>query len=154
MYSLSFPNSAGGRSTGADMVFICRVDMLLCSWFPLYSNLTVQPVDLTGRNVIVTGGMRHSLASLVFGWRQVEVTRPFSANAGIGLESARQLAAFNANVTLACRDAAKGERARLDIVASTGNQNVTVHVVDVSSFASVRSFVSEWGDKPVDILIK
>lgn len=32
------------------------VDMVLCSWFPLYRNLTVETVDLTGRNVIITGG--------------------------------------------------------------------------------------------------
>lgn len=69
----------------------------------------------------------------------------FSANAGIGLESARKFAAFHANVTLACRDAAKGEVARLDIVASTGNENVLVRVLDVSSFASVRSFAkADW----------
>ncbi|KAL8290481.1 hypothetical protein RQP46_002739 [Phenoliferia psychrophenolica] len=106
------------------------IDTLLCRWFPLYHTLTVPPVDLTGRNAIVTG-----------------------ANCGIGLETARKLASFGANVTLACRSAEKGEKAREDIVATTGNANVEVRLLDTASVESVRNFVTSWGEKPVDILI-
>lgn len=73
---------------------------------------------------------------------------------GIGLEVARKLAGFNANVTLACRNLEKGEVARADIVASTGNKNVAVAGLDTASFASVKAFASAWGDKPIDILVK
>ncbi|KAK4700556.1 hypothetical protein P7C70_g5690, partial [Phenoliferia sp. Uapishka_3] len=106
------------------------VDMLMSPWFPLYRDLTVNPVDLTGKNAIVTG-----------------------ANIGIGFECARKLAQMNANVTLACRSAGKGEAAKKELVESTGNKNVQVALLDTSSFASVKEFVNEWGSKPVDILI-
>lgn len=108
----------------------CMLDGLLVPWCPLYRNLTVEPVDLTGRNVIVTG-----------------------ANSGIGLEVARKMATFGANVTLACRNAAKGEEAKKELVASTGNANIDVRVLDVSSFASIKAFAESWGSKPIDILI-
>ncbi|KAL8291627.1 hypothetical protein RQP46_001885 [Phenoliferia psychrophenolica] len=106
------------------------VDMLLCSWFPLYSDLEVTAIDLTGKNVIITG-----------------------ANVGIGLESARKLASYNATVTLACRNAEKGEKARQELILATGNDKIEVRILDTASFASVRAFVDEWGEKPVDILI-
>ncbi|KAL8277684.1 hypothetical protein RQP46_009957 [Phenoliferia psychrophenolica] len=104
------------------------VEMLIGPW--VLSELKVSPVDLTGKNVIVTG-----------------------ANVGIGLECARKLAQNNASVTLACRSAEKGEKAKADIIASTGNQKVDVRVLDTSSFASVRAFAAAWGDKPVDVLL-
>lgn len=64
------------------------------------------------------------------------------------------MAGFNANVTLACRNREKGEQAKREIVASTGNEKVQVRVLDASSFASVRAFAHEWGAKPVDVLVK
>ncbi|KAI5479871.1 hypothetical protein MNV49_002429 [Pseudohyphozyma bogoriensis] len=103
--------------------------MLLGNTF-LYSSLKVNPVNLEGKTAIVTG-----------------------SNVGIGLETARKLAGFGAHVVLACRDAAKAEVAKQDIVATTGNSNVEVMVVDFSSFASIRSFAREWNSKPIDILI-
>ncbi|KAK4701786.1 hypothetical protein P7C70_g4445, partial [Phenoliferia sp. Uapishka_3] len=107
------------------------LDGLLCGWCPLYSDLKVDSnVDLKGRNVIVTG-----------------------ANSGIGLECARKLASFGANVTLACRDASRAKKAMDDLIASTSNTNIEVMQLDVSNFASIRAFVAAWGSKPIDILL-
>lgn len=57
-------------------------------------------IDLTGRRVVVTG-----------------------ASSGIGMETARALAGTGAEVTLAVRDLAAGERAAKDITATTTNQD-------------------------------
>ncbi|MEV0488365.1 SDR family NAD(P)-dependent oxidoreductase [Streptomyces sp. NPDC050508] len=59
----------------------------------------VDGIDLTGRRAVVTG-----------------------APSGIGAETARALAATGAEVTLAVRDLAAGERVAKDIAATTGNQ--------------------------------
>src|SRR4051812_17222245 len=60
-------------------------------------------IDRTGRNVIVTG-----------------------ASSGIGLETARALAHTGAEITLAVRDLAAGERAAESIASSTGNKALHV----------------------------
>ena len=43
------------------------------------------------------------------------------ANAGIGYETAKGLAARGARVLMVCRDMVKGEAAKAEIVAATGN---------------------------------
>ena len=63
----------------------------------------VAGVDLTGRRAIVTGGA-----------------------SGIGVETARALAGAGAEVTLAVRDTAAGERTAADIAATTGDAAVAV----------------------------
>ncbi|MCU1479526.1 MAG: short-chain dehydrogenase/reductase [Subtercola sp.] len=84
-------------------------------------------VDLTGKRAIVTGGA-----------------------SGIGLETARALAAAGAEVTLAVRDVTAGEVAAREI-ADEGAR-VLVAELDLSSPASVRRFVEAWSG-PLDILV-
>ena len=60
-------------------------------------------IDLSGRRIIVTGGA-----------------------SGIGVETARALAGTGADVTLAVRDLAAGERTAGEIIESTGNSDVRV----------------------------
>jgi NAD(P)-dependent dehydrogenase (short-subunit alcohol dehydrogenase family) len=73
--------------------------------------------DLSGRSAVVTG-----------------------ASAGIGKEIARDLARMGASVVLACRSAERGEAARQEISATTGNSRVEVLTVDLSSRASIHAF--------------
>jgi NAD(P)-dependent dehydrogenase (short-subunit alcohol dehydrogenase family) len=73
--------------------------------------------DLSGRTAVVTG-----------------------ASAGIGKEIARDLARMGASVVLACRSAERGEAARQDISATTGNSRIEVLTVDLSSRASIHAF--------------
>ncbi|HQY70057.1 MAG TPA: SDR family NAD(P)-dependent oxidoreductase [Pseudomonadales bacterium] len=80
--------------------------------------------DLRGTRVLVTG-----------------------ASGGIGLETARALAAHGAAVTLAARDAAKLERAARDIAARTGNADVDWLQIDLASFASVREAVRTYAGR-------
>ncbi len=72
--------------------------------------------ELAGKIALVTGG-----------------------NSGIGLETARGLAARGAKVTIAARDRAKGQVAVEDVQKSTGNADVELLVLDLADLASVRS---------------
>ena len=81
-------------------------------------------VDLTGRRAIVTG-----------------------ASSGIGVETARALANAGAEVTLAVRDVAAGDRVAADIGGTVG-----VAALDLSDLVSVDTFVAGW-DGPLHILV-
>lgn len=65
------------------------------------------------------------------------------ANTGIGRETALDLAKRGARVYLACRDLVKADTARLDIIQETGNENVYIKKLDLTSFDSIRKFVDE-----------
>ena len=78
-------------------------------------------VDLHGRRAIVTGGA-----------------------SGIGLETARALAGAGAEVTLAVRDQAAGQRAARQIVETTGNPWLRVLPLDLTEPRSIRTFLDIW----------
>lgn len=69
---------------------------------------------LSGKNYVVTG-----------------------ANSGIGLFAARRFAELGANVALVCRNEQRGRGAVAEIIASTGNENISLYLADFSSLASV-----------------
>lgn len=77
------------------------------------------------------------------------------ANTGIGKETARDLARRGAKVILACRNLEEGNKARVDIVQSTGNTLVEVEHLDLSSLASVRKFANKIIEKEprLDVLV-
>ncbi len=77
----------------------------------------VHGVDLTGRVAIVTG-----------------------AASGIGIETARALAATGATVNLAVRDLVAGQRVARDITTTTGNPAVQVQTLDLADRGSVDAF--------------
>ena len=82
--------------------------------------------DLASRTVIVTG-----------------------ASSGIGLETARALAAHGARVVLAVRDEARGRAAA---GALPGPGPAEVRLLDLARLDSVRAFARDWSG-PVDLLI-
>jgi NAD(P)-dependent dehydrogenase (short-subunit alcohol dehydrogenase family) len=86
-------------------------------------------VDLTGRRAVVTGGA-----------------------SGIGVETARTLAAAGAEVTLAVRNTEAGDRTAAEIIESTGNKQVLVAPLDLADRASVAAFTAGW-DGPLHLLI-
>ena len=86
-------------------------------------------VDLTGRRAVVTGGA-----------------------SGIGVETARALAGAGAEVTLAVRNTAAGERTAAEIIESTGNNHVFVAPIELADRASVRAFAASWTG-PLHILV-
>jgi NAD(P)-dependent dehydrogenase (short-subunit alcohol dehydrogenase family) len=86
-------------------------------------------IDLTGRRIIVTGGA-----------------------SGIGIETARALAGTGAEITLAVRDVAAGERAATEIAETTGNAAVQVSHLDLAERASISAFVAGWSG-PLHVLV-
>ena len=62
------------------------------------------------------------------------------SSGGIGLETARWLAANGANVVLACRDLDRGREAARQMTGLAGRPGVTVEVLDLADLASVRRF--------------
>lgn len=77
----------------------------------------LEGMDLSGRRVLITG-----------------------ASAGLGEETARALAAHGANVVMAVRDLAKGERAAEAVRATAAaNSSVELRQLDLASLKSIRS---------------
>ncbi|HEY3751212.1 MAG TPA: SDR family NAD(P)-dependent oxidoreductase, partial [Pseudonocardiaceae bacterium] len=89
----------------------------------------IDGIDLTGRRAVVTGGA-----------------------SGIGVETARALAGAGAEVLLAVRNQAAGEATAADIIATSGNKQVSVADLDLSDQGSVAAFVAAWTG-PLHILV-
>ena len=77
--------------------------------------------DLRGRTAVVTG-----------------------ANSGLGFSTALELARHGADVTLACRDAAKGAAALGRLRIELPMAHARVAALDVANLASVQSFAAAW----------
>lgn len=88
--------------------------------------------DQTGRVAIITG-----------------------ANTGLGLETARALAAAGAQVVLAVRDLDKGAAAIEEIGKITPAGNLALQRLDLSSLSDIRSAAEQLGDQypQIDLLI-
>ena len=84
----------------------------------------VEGIDLAGKRAIVTGGA-----------------------SGIGIETARALASAGAEVTLAVRDVAAGERVATEVGATGG-----AAYLDLANLESVDAFARGW-DGPLHILV-
>jgi NAD(P)-dependent dehydrogenase (short-subunit alcohol dehydrogenase family) len=86
-------------------------------------------IDLSGRRAIVTGGA-----------------------SGIGVETARALAASGAEVTLAVRNLDAGRAAATTIAPETGDGAVRLARLDLADPTSVAEFVAGW-DGPLHVLV-
>lgn len=117
------------------------VNMLWCCWQALKCTnpftYTVQPVDLTGKNVLITGG-----------------------NNGVGREAALQLAEWGANITLACREPPPNE-IHPDKVVEECRQRGRADAIfeywqcDMADLATVKAIGARWNKtmRPLDILL-
>ncbi|OBJ16863.1 SDR family oxidoreductase [Mycobacterium sp. 1245801.1] len=95
-------------------------------------DLALDVPDLRGRFAVVTG-----------------------ANSGLGFGLAKRLSAAGAEVVLAVRDGAKGERAVADIRREVPQAKLTIRQLDLSSLPSVAGLAEELTaeGRPIDILI-
>lgn len=64
------------------------------------------------------------------------------ANAGIGFETAKQLAVQKATVVLACRRPAEGESRKAEILAAHPASHIEVRKLDLADLSSVRTFAA------------
>ena len=83
---------------------------------------------------------------MTIGWTEADIPEQSGrvavvtgANSGLGLETARQLAAHGATVVLACRSLERGERAIADITASVPDADLRLQRLDLASLESVRA---------------
>lgn len=88
--------------------------------------------DLKGKVVVITG-----------------------SNSGLGLQSAKDLAAKGASVVLTVRTIAKGEQARDEIMAANPDANLDLMLLDVGDLSSVKAFAAAFKEKydRLDILL-
>jgi NAD(P)-dependent dehydrogenase (short-subunit alcohol dehydrogenase family) len=89
----------------------------------------IEGIDLTGKRALVTG-----------------------AASGIGVETARALAAAGAEVTIAARDLTAAQRTAADITASTGNRAVQIRQLELLDRRSVDQLVADFSG-PLHLLI-
>ena len=87
-------------------------------------------IDLTGRICAVTG-----------------------ANGGLGYATAAALGARNATVWLLCRNAERGQRALETLRTDTGNANIHLALLDVSSLEAIRRFTAAPPMDRLDVLV-
>ena len=88
----------------------------------------VEGLDLSGKRAVVTGGA-----------------------SGIGVETARSLARAGAEVTIAVRDAAAGQRVAADITLATGTPVRVAHL-DLVDRPSITAFCEAWTG-PLHLLV-
>uniref|UniRef100_A0A670HXT7 Dehydrogenase/reductase 12 n=1 Tax=Podarcis muralis TaxID=64176 RepID=A0A670HXT7_PODMU len=78
-------------------------------------------VDVTGRHFMVTGG-----------------------NSGIGKAAAKEIARRGGLVHLVCRNKDRAEEAKKDITTETDNQNVFIHILDMSDPKGIWEFTERF----------
>ncbi|HET9920417.1 MAG TPA: SDR family oxidoreductase [Ktedonobacteraceae bacterium] len=66
------------------------------------------------------------------------------ANSGIGKATALALAQMGATIVMVCRDRARGEEARSEIITKSGNNAVDLLQADLSSQQSIRQLVENF----------
>jgi NAD(P)-dependent dehydrogenase (short-subunit alcohol dehydrogenase family) len=77
------------------------------------------------------------------------------ANSGIGKATAQGLAALGAKVVMVCRDVGRGEAARHEIRATTGNDSLDLLLADLRSQDQVRRLAAEIHERydRLDVLV-
>ncbi|WP_068071815.1 oxidoreductase [Novosphingobium lentum] len=75
------------------------------------------------------------------------------ANAGIGFEASRVLAARGARVIMACRDKDRAEAAMARIAAEVPGAALRFVPLDQADIASVRAAAALLADEPIDVLV-
>lgn len=77
------------------------------------------------------------------------------ANSGIGKDTALALAKKGAIIHMVCRNKERGEEARQEIRNSSGNENIYLHLLDMSNPQKVFQFANEFktSGKPLNVLI-
>ena len=109
---------------------------------------------MTPSDLITSPFGRHSTADDVIAGIDLTKHRAIvtGASSGIGVETARVLAAAGAEVTLAVRNVEAGHRVAASITERTGNSNIAVEPLELADRHSVQAFVKRWKG-PLNILI-
>lgn len=77
-------------------------------------------------------------------WIKDKICLITGANAGIGKETAVQLAERGAHVVMLCRNADKGRRVQQEIIAQTQNPHIDLMICDLANLHDLPRFVTEF----------
>jgi len=77
------------------------------------------------------------------------------ANSGIGKAASHIFARNNYTVVMACRNVERSKQVQEEVISESGNQDVVLMQVDMSSFDSIHAFCEDYKRKfqKLDILI-
>uniref|UniRef100_A0A8B9QST5 Dehydrogenase/reductase SDR family member 12 n=1 Tax=Anas platyrhynchos TaxID=8839 RepID=A0A8B9QST5_ANAPL len=76
------------------------------------------------------------------------------SNSGIGKATAKEIAKRGGTVHLVCRNKERAEDAKGEIVTETGNQNVFLHIVDISNPKEIWKFAEQFkNEHKLNVLI-
>ncbi|XP_043388586.1 dehydrogenase/reductase SDR family member 12 isoform X4 [Chelonia mydas] len=78
-------------------------------------------VNVTGRSFMITG-----------------------ANSGIGKATAMEIAKRGGTLHLVCRNTVRAEEAKREIITETGNQNIFLHILDMSNPKGIWEFAEKF----------
>ncbi|XP_075448112.1 dehydrogenase/reductase SDR family member 12 [Ascaphus truei] len=88
-------------------------------------------VDVTGRSYLITG-----------------------ANSGLGKAAAMVIAKKGGIIHMVCRNKDRAEEAKNEIIANTGNQNILVHLLDMSNPKEIWEFAEKFkSENKLNVLI-
>ncbi|XP_062423036.1 dehydrogenase/reductase SDR family member 12 isoform X2 [Rhea pennata] len=88
-------------------------------------------VDVAGKSFLVTG-----------------------ANSGIGKATAKEIAKRGGTVHMVCRNKERAEEAKEEIMTETGNQNIFLHILDMSNPKDIWKFAENFkNEHKLDVLI-
>ncbi|VEN57281.1 unnamed protein product [Callosobruchus maculatus] len=131
-----------------DSAFIQDFDQFTQSWWPYVISFVISIVSAIR---IYMGGTRCESSGRIDG-KNIIITGGAS---GIGLETTKELAKRGANIILAIRNAEKGAKAIEEIKKFHQKAKVTMKILDMSEFSSIRCFAQQIIDEyeKIDILI-
>ncbi|XP_071798035.1 dehydrogenase/reductase SDR family member 12-like [Asterias amurensis] len=96
-------------------------------------------------------GYEHAAKSFEAGALDVDLTSQSfmitGANSGIGKCAALELARRGGTVHMVCRNPERGEEARKEITEASGNENVHLHILDMSKPKGVHAFAEQFKEK-------
>ena len=77
------------------------------------------------------------------------------ATAGLGLGIATDFAQRGATVHLVCRNKERGEIVRKDLIEQTKNENIHLHLCDMSSMGDIKNFIETFlrTEKSLNVLV-
>ncbi|KAJ9583328.1 hypothetical protein L9F63_022345 [Diploptera punctata] len=123
-----------------EAAFIVSIKCGMCLLLILFGALILGLILLLGLKLFcqLTLGMCRSTTSMK--GKTVIIS---GANSGIGKETARELAKRGAKVILACRNITEADKVKNEIIETTGNEDVLVKKLDLSSLKSIREFAAD-----------
>ena len=96
--------------------------------------------------------LREGGTTMILSGKQIVIT---GGNTGLGYQTARALAGYDATIILACRNVEAGRKAAATLITETGNTRISASLLDLSKLDTIDRFIERLGESTscVDVLI-